>query len=224
MAPWLYPVTQEDVGRLCATLRPQTDDAFERCPVQEVWPGLPRETDTAGCQLLDEFSPSQRSLARKYIPDDADSSRARILVQAQFFTPPAVACNKHGTEERQEPAQVLCCQQGQRATLAPRTDDRTLLFSRILDVSSQQISAAHTYSQHCGACILRLDATQVLHNKSDTTNRTGRLRSEPLSAQAQQANLVTGQGNRHEKSASYGCVKIWAWHRLQERLLVLPCG
>src|SRR5260370_29421167 len=138
MAPWLYPVTQEDVGRLCATVRPQTDDAFERCPVQEVWPGLPLETDIAGCQLLDEFSPRQRSLARKYIADDADSSRARILVQAQFFTPPAVACNKHRTEERQEPAPGLPCQQVQRATLAPPTDDRTLLHSPILNVHNPQ--------------------------------------------------------------------------------------
>src|SRR5260370_25317446 len=192
MAPWLYPVTQEDVGRLCATVRPQTDDAFERCPAQEVRPGLRLEADPAGCHLLDEVSPRQRSLARKYIADDADSSRARILVQAQFFTPPAVACNKHRTKERQEPAQVLCRQQVQRASLAPRADDRTLLHSRTLDIGSDQPGAAHTQRERCSACILCLDTTQSLHQERDIGNAISRPGGKPLGAQAQQANLIIG--------------------------------
>src|SRR6266566_8657715 len=148
-------------------------------------------------QLLDDFSSSQWSLAGKHIANNADTSCARVLVEAQFGSPSLAACNKHRTKERQEPDQILCRQQVQRASLAPRADDRTLLHSRPLDISSDQSGAAHTQRERCSTCILCLDTAQFLHEKPDIRNAISRPGSEPLSTQAQQANLIIGQGNRH---------------------------
>src|SRR6266567_3309194 len=88
----------------------------------------------------------------------------------------------------------------QRTTLAPRADDRTLLHSRTLDVSSEQSGAAHTQRERCSTCILCLDTAQFLHEEPDIRNAIPRPGSESLSAQAQQANLITGQGNCHMSS------------------------
>src|SRR2546426_1663004 len=157
--PWVYPVAEEDVGRLCAPVRPQTDDAFECCSAQKVRPGLAFYADAVDGQLLNEFSPSQGSLACKHIADNAGTSCARILVQSQFGTPSPTARNKHRTKEWQEPAQVLCCQQVERASLAPCADDRTLLHARTLDIGSDQPGTANTQRERCSTRILCLDTT-----------------------------------------------------------------
>src|SRR5690348_2747279 len=134
--PQVHPIAQEDVGRFSATVRPQTDDTLECCPVQKVRPGLPFKVDAVDSQLLNEFSPRQRPLICKHIADNTDASCASVLVQAQFGTPTVAARNKHRAEERQEPAQILCRQQMQRTSLPPGANDSPLLHSRTLDIGS----------------------------------------------------------------------------------------
>src|SRR5436309_3476724 len=108
--PSIYPITEKDVGWLCATVRAKADDAFKRRPLQKIRSGLAFKADALNGQLLDEFSPGQRPLIRKHVTDDADAPGAGVLVQAQLCAPSSTPHNKKGTEERQEPAEVFCRQ------------------------------------------------------------------------------------------------------------------
>jgi hypothetical protein len=153
----LDPVAEKDVGWLCAAVRTKADDPFKRCPVQEVRSGLAFDVNAANGELLDELSPGQRPLIRKCVTDDPDAPRAGVLIQSQFHAPPLIGCNKDGTEERQEPDEILCRQKVQRTSLSPRADDRTLLYSCSLDVISDQPDAPSTQSKRCSTRILCLD-------------------------------------------------------------------
>jgi hypothetical protein len=70
-------------------------------------PGLALKVDTLICQLLKEFCACQWTLVRKYSADDVNTSRTNVFIQTQFFTSPSITRHKHGTEERQKPANVI---------------------------------------------------------------------------------------------------------------------
>src|SRR5258708_8820085 len=109
----------EDIGRFGTRVGPQADNAFERCSLHKVGPGLSLEADAMGRQLLNELIASQRPMVREYVADDADTSRIDILVQTQFRTPSPTSRNKNGTQQRQEPAKVICRQQVQPTPHTP---------------------------------------------------------------------------------------------------------
>src|SRR5258708_36062622 len=157
--PQIYPLTQEDVGRLGTTVRPQADNAFERCSLHKVGSGLADEPDAMSRQLLNELIAGQRPVVRENIAEGAESSCIGVLVQTQFSTPSPTSRNKHGTQQRQEPAKVFCRQQEQRTTHTPCAHHRALLHPCVLDIGSYQASTTHTHRERCCKCILRLQAT-----------------------------------------------------------------
>ena len=83
----------------------------------------------------------------------------------------------------------------------------TGLHPRVVDISSHQPGAANTHRERCSACILSLNTAQLLHDMSDTGERTRLLGSELLSAQAQEANLIVRQGNRHRPPSVFPRVR-----------------
>src|SRR5258708_12403459 len=101
--PQIYPLTQEDVGRLGTTVRPQADNAFERCSLHKVGSGLADEPDAMSRQLLNELIAGQRPVVRENIAEDAESSCIRVLVQTHSTTPSPTSPNKHATHHRHDP-------------------------------------------------------------------------------------------------------------------------
>jgi len=61
------------------------------------------------------------------------------------------------------------------------------MHARVLDIANHQPYTANTHRERCRARILRLNATQVLYDASNTFCWT---RNEMSSAEAQKANLV----------------------------------
>src|SRR5258708_34108603 len=150
--PQIYPVTQEDIGRLGTTVRPQADNAFERCSLHKVGPGLADEPDAMSCQLLNELIAGQRPMVRENIAEGAESSYIGVLVQTQCSTAWPTHRNKDGTQQRQEPAKVFCCQQVQRTTHAPCAHHRALLHPCVLDIGSYQPGTTRTHRERRCKC------------------------------------------------------------------------
>jgi hypothetical protein len=82
-----------------------------------------------------------------------------------------------------------------RAPHAPGADNRAILDQSAFDIRGVEAGSPGAYPQRGGACILRLDATELSNHLRDGARTAGPLRGEMLCVQAKLEGLVFGQRN-----------------------------
>ncbi len=85
----------------------------------------------------------------------------------------------------------------QRAAIAPRANDRPLLYTRPLYIGIEQSQTPHAHRQLRRPCILRLHTTQFFHKTCNTRTLHLISRKKPLSAQTQPPHAIMRQRNHH---------------------------
>ena len=168
-----YPIPEQGICRLAVALWTETKETFEGCSTQQVWQGLALGREPLVAQVTRELCAGAWTAASEHVANLTESSLTGRLVQSQLPTSPPVRPDEMGSEQWQEPLEVIGGEEVQGATQGPGANHGALLDQHLRHIRSRELPAAHADGQGCGLGVLRLDTTHALNNRPHIGNALG---------------------------------------------------
>ena len=154
------------------------------------------ELDILASQPIQELVTRQRAGVREDPSDRSDASGFESVVKAELSVPGGARPDKDRAQQLEQPPQVLCGNDVQRAAHQPGPDDRALLVQRPVEVSHLDAAASRANPQPGGAQHLCLQPAHVSqHLRRFRLSRGGR-KALRLRAQPQDERIGKGRASR----------------------------